>query len=127
MKFIKLLFLIVLLKTIQSCKKENECITEIKFDKNLWAKNQVSDCYRDREKMVNNLLDSHKIKGLKYSEIAKLLGETEIESTSHTKSITYIITTKNDSTIESKYYKNLIISLDKDSIAQSIMLTKMEK
>lgn len=127
MKFIRTLFLLIAIWTIESCQKKVECVTKLKFDKSLWLKNQQKDCYRDREKMLYDLLDNHKIKGLKYPEIVKLLGNSEIESTSHSKSIKYIVTTKNDSTIESKYSKELIIFLNRDSIAESIMVAKSDK
>jgi hypothetical protein len=99
----------------------------MKFDKSLWLKNQQKDCYKDREKMLYNLLDNHKIKGLKYSEIEELLGRVEIVSTSHSKYIIYTVTTKKDTTIEKKYSKELIIFLDRDSIAQSFMVAKRDK
>lgn len=127
MKFISTLFFLLIILTIQSCQKKVECVTKLKFDKSLWLKNQQKDCYRDREKMLYDLLDNHKIKGLKYSEIVKLLGNSEIESTSHSKFIKYIVTTKNDSTIESKYSKKLIIFLNRDNIAESIMVAKSDK
>lgn len=127
MNFIRTLFLLLIILTIQSCQKKVECIKELKFDKSLWLKNQQKDCYKDREKMLYNLLDNYKIKGLKYTEIEKLLGSTEIVSTSHSKYITYTVTTKKDSTIEQKYSKELIIFLDRDSIAQSYMVAKRDK
>ncbi|WP_296686485.1 hypothetical protein [Flavobacterium sp.] len=127
MKFTKIFFLLLNILIIQSCQKKVECVTKLKFDKSLWLKNQQKDCYKDREKMLYDLLDNHKIKGLKYSEICELLGNSEIESSSHSKHIKYIITTKNDSTIESKFSKELIIFLNKDSIAESIIVAKSDK
>ena len=113
--------------TLCACQKKVECVTKMKFDKSLWLKNQKRDCYRDREKMLYNFLDTHKIKGLKYSEIVKLLGTTEIVSTSHSTHLRYIVTTKKDSTIEKKYSTELLISLDKDSIVQSYMVALRDK
>ncbi|MGV1010849.1 MAG: hypothetical protein ACOYBS_00245 [Flavobacterium sp.] len=110
-----------------SCKKETPCETKIKFDKVRWLKNDSSNCFRDREKMIYDLLNNHKIKGLKYSELSKLLGGTEIISTSHSKHIIYDITTKNDSTIDLKNYKELIISLSNDSVAIGIMVALHDK
>lgn len=127
MKFIRTLFSLLIILIIQSCQKKIECVKELKFDKSLWLKNQQKDCYKDREKMLYNLLDNYKIKGLKYSEIEKLLGSAEIVSTSHSKYITYSVTTKKDSTIDQKYYKELIIFLDRDSIVESIMIAKSDK
>lgn len=127
MNFIKTLFILSSILTIQSCQKKIECVKEMKFDKSLWLKNQQKDCYKDREKMLYDLLDNHKIKGLKYPEIEKLLGSTEIVSTSHSQYITYSVTSKKDSTIEQRYSKELIIFLDKDSIAQSLMIAKSDK
>jgi predicted MarR family transcription regulator len=123
----KILVFLLIISTLLSCQKKVECVTELKFDKSLWLKNQQRDCYRDREKMLYDLLDNHKIKGLKYTEIEKLLGNQEIVSTSHSKYITYTVTTKQDSTIEQKYSKELIIFLDRDSIAQSYMIAKSDK
>ncbi|MEO5775708.1 MAG: hypothetical protein ABIQ27_02315 [Flavobacterium sp.] len=127
MKPKRILFLLLTILMIQACQKKVECVTKLKFDKSLWLKNQQKDCYRDREKMLYDLLDNYKIKGLKYPEIVKLLGNAEIESTSHSKSIKYIVSTENDSTIEQNYYKELIIFLDRDSIAESVMVAKSNK
>ena len=127
MELKKTLFLLLFILTIQACQKKVECVTKLKFDKSLWLKNQQKDCYRDREKMLYDLLDNHKIKGLKYSEIAKLLGSAEIESTSHSKFIKYAVTTKKDSTIDKKYSKELIIFFNRDSIAESIMVAESDK
>jgi hypothetical protein len=127
MKFIRTLFLLSIILTIQACQKKVEYVTKLKFDKSLWLKNQQKDCYRDREKMLYDLLENYKIKGLKYPEIVKLLGNAEIESTSHSKSIKYIVSTKSDSTIEPKYSKELIIFLNRDSIAESVLVSKSEK
>jgi hypothetical protein len=127
MEFKRILFLLLSVLAIKACQKKVECVTKLKFDKSLWLMNQQKDCYRDREKMLYDLLDNHKIKGLKFSEIEKLLGRAEIESTSHSKYIIYTITTKKDSTIEQKYSKELIIFLDRDSIAQSFMVAKRNK
>jgi|GEM_PF-5355340 len=127
MKFKRTPVLLLMILTLYACQKKVECVTKMKFDKSLWLKNQKRDCYRDREKMLYNFLDTHKIKGLKYSEIVKLLGTTEIVSTSHSTHLRYIVTTKKDSTIEKKYSTELLISLDKDSIVQSYMVALRDK
>ena len=127
MKFKRTPVLLLMILTLYACQKKIECVTKMKFDKSLWLKNQKRDCYRDREKMLYNFLDTHKIKGLKYSEIVKLLGTTEIVSTSHSTHLRYIVTTKKDSTIEKKYSTELLISLDKDSIVQSYMVALRDK
>ena len=127
MNFKRTLVLLLTILTFYACQKKVECVTKLKFDKSLWLKNQQKDCYRDREKMLYDFLDTHKIKGLKYSEIVKLLGTTEIVSTSHSTYLKYIVTTKKDSTIEKKYSTELLISLDKDSIAESYMVALRDK
>ena len=127
MKFKRTPVLLLMILTLYACQNKVECVTKMKFDKSLWLKNQKRDCYRDREKMLYNFLDTHKIKGLKYSEIVKLLGTTEIVSTSHSTHLRYIVTTKKDSTIEKKYSTELLISLDKDSIVQSYMVALRDK
>jgi len=127
MKFKRILVLLLIFLTFYACRKKVECVTKLKFDKNLWLKNQKRDCYRDREKMLYDFLDTHKIKGLKYSEIVKLLGTTEIVSTSHSTHLRYIVTTKKDSTIEKKYFTELLISIDSDSIAGNYMVALRDK
>ncbi|WP_412464411.1 hypothetical protein [Flavobacterium mekongense] len=127
MKFKRTPVLLLMILTLYACQKKVECVTKMKFDKSLWLKNLKRDCYRDREKMLYNFLDTHKIKGLKYSEIVNLLGTTEIVSTSHSTHLRYIVTTKKDSTIEKKYSTELLISLDKDSIVQSYMVALRDK
>ena len=127
MKFKRTSVLLFMILTLCACQKKVKCVTKMKFDKSLWLKNQKRDCYRDREKMLYDFLDTHKIKGLKYSEIEKLLGSEKIETTSHSKYIIYTVTTKKDSTIDQKYSKELIIFLDRDSIAQSYMVSLRDK
>lgn len=127
MEFKRIVFLLLSVLAIQACQKKVECVTKLKFDKRLWLSNQQKDCYRDREKMLYDLLDNHKIKGLKYSEIEKLLGNVEIESTSHSKYVKYSITSEKDLTIDQRYSKELIIFLDRDSIAQSFMVANHDK
>ena len=45
------------------------------FDKNLWCKTGDLGSFPGRELMVNDLIENHKYKGLKYRELISMLGE----------------------------------------------------
>ena len=63
MNFIKTLFILSSILTIQSCQKKIECVKEMKFDKSLWLKKSAERLLQRQKK--DNLLDNHKIKDLK--------------------------------------------------------------
>jgi hypothetical protein len=103
------------------------CNSDIKFDKTGWNQKGDLNNYPNREKMLNDLMENHKIKGLKYSELVNLLGEPEIEKTSENITAYYNIATEYGLDIDPVYIKNLVISLSIDSTAQSCIVTNWKK
>lgn len=103
------------------------CNSNAKFEKMGWNQKGDLNSYPNREKMLNDLMENHKIKGLKYSELVNLLGEPEINKTSESLTAFYNIQTEYGSDIDPVYIKNLEISLSIDSVAQSCIVTNWKK
>jgi hypothetical protein len=88
--------------------------TDVKFDKTQW--NEVGDLqsHTNREDMLNDLIEHHKIKGLTYHQLIDSLGQpANYEDT--TDSIYYDIVV-NYGYLDPKSGKYLAIGFNKDSI-----------
>lgn len=122
MKNIKLTFILLCFSLVSfSCKRD------IRFEKSGWNQKGDLNSYPNRERMLNDLMENYKIKGLKYSELVNLLGEPEIETTSKSISANYNIVTDYGSDIDPVYVKTLVISLNIDSVAQSCTVLNWKK
>jgi hypothetical protein len=88
------------------------CNRNKKFDKQQWAYTDGID-YPLRDKMVNDLVDNHPLKGLKYSQVIQLLGYPQGND-----SISFYYQIENTYTNTGKrdQLKKLIFYMGKDSI-----------
>lgn len=114
MTTIKIL-LVLLVSGLISCNN----ITRMKFDKSGWnSKNDI--VYDYRENMLNDLIENHKVTGLKYSDLIDLLGPPDSKdsvSISYQISIDY-------GTIDPVAGKDFILRYNKDSIIESFKVNE---
>ena len=103
------------------------CNSEIKFEEKGWNEKADLNSYPNRQKMLNDLMKNHKIKGLKFSELKNLLGKPKIKNTSESITAFYNIETEYGNDIDPVYIKNLEISLNIDSVAQNYIVTNWRK
>lgn len=113
MNNLKLTFILLTISLVLfSCKRD------LKFEKSGWNQKDDVNCYLNRERMLNDLMKNHKIKGLKYTELVNLLGEPEIKTTSENITASYNLVTKYGNDIDPIYSEDLVIGLSPDSITQ---------
>ncbi|MBD1366902.1 hypothetical protein IDJ77_24035 [Mucilaginibacter sp. ZT4R22] len=108
MRKIVLIWLVFLLT---SCV---ESTSKRKFNKTAWGEKIDWDFYQ-REPMLDDLLQHHQIKGLTRKQLIDSLGEPA--NYDDTTAMYYEIVTDFGSDIDPVYTKNLVIYLNKDSIA----------
>ncbi|WP_412464412.1 hypothetical protein [Flavobacterium mekongense] len=102
------------------------CENSLKFDKSGWLQKDDPDGYKNRESMLKDLLENHKIKGLKYSELIDLLGSPENYADEKTNTITYNIVIDYGFNIDPVYIKNLEIKFSKDSIVENYKIVEIK-
>jgi len=110
--------LIGVLISVSGCKN----FGQIKFDKAKW-----NEDYQDgfppkaRNKMVNDLVENHKLKGLKYWEVIELLGEPIAKDSS---TFSYEVVIKYDGlfAIDPTYVKSLVFYFSKDSTITDVKI-----
>jgi len=93
---------------------------ESKFNKVQWAEFDDSNGgeYPHREKMLNDLVENHKLKGLTYRQLVDSLGAPgKFDNDDDT--VRYEIITKFESDIDPTYGKNLNLTLGADSVVTS--------
>lgn len=74
--------------------------------------------------MVNDLYNSHRVEGLRYSKVVKLLGPPQ--SIEFGK-VAYLVTLKYGKGIYPEYAKNFVINFDKDTVATSAEIQEEKK
>ena len=98
-----------------------------KFDKTAWNYTGVDTGdpieYPNRDKMVNDLLENQKIKGLNKKQVFNLLGETEIKNNR----ISYKILTDFGWDIDPIHTKYLEIKFNQEGIVKSVEIIEWEK
>ncbi len=109
------IFLVIFVSGLISCDN----ITRMKFDKSGWnSKNDI--VYDYRENMLLDLIENHKVTGLKYSDLIDLLGPPDSKdsvSISYQISIDY-------GTIDPVAGKDFILRYNKDSIIESFKVNE---
>ncbi|OYU78902.1 MAG: hypothetical protein CFE23_16475 [Flavobacterium sp. BFFFF1] len=108
--------LIFFLIFLVSCKE--------KFEKSKWLFKSDME-YPYRNKIVDDLVENQKLKGLTYSKIIELLGTTNGES--EPGKLTYDIETDYGMDIDPVYNKYLEINFTKDSIVKSFKIVEWKK
>ncbi|MFI5136911.1 MAG: hypothetical protein ACHQIM_03730 [Sphingobacteriales bacterium] len=87
----------------------------IKFNKSQWDSIGDIQSHPNREIMLEDLIEHHKIKGLTYHELIDSLGEPE--NYGHTKDSIYYDIVVNYGYLDPKSGKYLAVGFNKDSIA----------
>lgn len=100
------------------------CDNHIKFEKSGWLQRDDPDGYANRENMLKDLLENHKIKGLKYSELIDLLGPPENYANKKPNIISYNIVLDYEHDIDPVYTKDLDVEFSKDSIVKDYKLVE---
>jgi len=93
------------------------CNGDIKFDRGGW--DRVDDPLYPpalRERMLDDLLNNHKLIGLKYSQLEKLIG---IPDSKDSNFVYYRVVVDYGHNIDPVYTKNLMFQLSKDSLITS--------
>ena len=117
MKYIILMVILILVS----------CNSDKKFDKIQWLECSDLGQYPKRNRLVNDLLENHKIKGLSYKQVIDLIGEPEKNITGENNEIHYQILIEYGSDIDPIYTKTLILKLDKDSSITSFKVNEWKK
>jgi hypothetical protein len=108
------LFLSLILLTFFGCKQ--------KFSKVGWNDGD-GVFYANRDAMLDDLLETHPLKGLTYHQLVNLLGEP---MKNDSLKVFYEIKVKYD-VIDPVYSKDLICSLNKDSIITKVEIKEWKK
>ncbi len=117
MKYLTILFVLF----ISSCSFNQE-----KYNKQKWNLKDDVGYYSYRDPMLKDLLENHKLKGLNISELENLFGKIEIDSLNK-KEIVFNVVVDFGSDIDPVHTKNLIIILDKNSIAKDYKIIEWNK
>ena len=105
----------------------SSCNNEIKFDKVKWdEKPDLVFTPPYRKKMLKDLTTNHKLVGLKYLEIIRLLGAPNFQD-SATASFGYDIIINYDSDVDPIYTKTLNFTISKDSVIISFKVNEWKK
>ncbi len=99
------------------------CVSNTKFNKEQWHIRDDMGGTPYRDKMANDLLQSHKTIGLKYSELIDLLGSPE----SVNKDTIYYETFLHWDMIDPNYIEGVEFIINKDSIIIANRTTKWQK
>ena len=114
--------LLISLLTLLSCR---EIIFKQSFDKQKWDARDDWD-YPERNSMVDDLVQNHKIKGLKYKQLIALLNEPQGNGDDFL-SVYYQIIVDYGWDIDPVYTKNLEITFNKDSIVNSVTIKEWKR
>lgn len=96
------------------------CRNDIKFNKAGWNKyDEPAFPPPDRSKMLNDLIEHHKLKGLRYQELINLLGEPNV---SDSVGMQYDIEIKYGGNIDPEYVKGLYFTFSKDSVITNFQI-----
>lgn len=111
--------LIIVLFFLTSCKRE------IPFEKNRWDETTDPAFPSEyRPQMLNDLVTKHKLTGLSYKQLIKLLGSPENEETNL---IVYKIIIDYGMDIDPVYSEDLLFTYSKDSIITSFHIREWKK
>ena len=102
----KILFIAIGVLLLFSCNTT-------KFEKAIWCKDDGMDEYADRNRMIDDLLQNHKIKGLSYAQLVDSLCEP---SGMENDNVAYYNILIKYGVIDPVYVKTLIVIMNKDSI-----------
>lgn len=116
----KLIVLIISLLSILSCKQDQ------KFDKAAWSEKGDLGIFPNRNKMLNDLMKNHQLKGLTHKQLVELLGEPEEYSDTEPNTAYYNVVTDYGRDIDPVCTKNLKIKLNGDSIVTDVNIYEIK-
>jgi len=99
----------------------------IKFEKTGWMDQSDVGIYPNREKMLNDLTENNKLKGLTYRELIEKIGPDENYKQGYDTCIFYSIVTDYGWDIDPVYTKDLVFKLNKDSIVVDYKINEWKK
>ncbi len=103
-----IIFLIAII--LISCEQK-----QVKFEQNKWKTRNDID-YNHREFMIQDLKDHYLKPGIKYNEVAKLLGENYNERSGDSIQLQYEIYTDFGTDIDPVETKTFIVNFNSDSV-----------
>lgn len=116
----KMIFLLITLALIA-------CENNSTFNKSGWLQKKEPVGYKYRANMLKDLIENHKIKGIKYSELIDLLGAPENYADEKSNTITYSIVVEYGFNIDPVYSKDLEIYFTKDSIVTNYKIVEWNR
>lgn len=102
------------------------CNCDRKFDKRFWQQKGDLDIYPKREKMLNDLVNNHQLKGLTYKQVIDLLGKPERYSDEEPNTATYNIVTDYGLDIDPVYLKHLEVKFSSDSFVTDVNIREIK-
>jgi hypothetical protein len=102
------------------------CNQTQKFDKSAWKERGDLNIYPNRDKMLEDLMNHHQLKGLTYKQVIELLGEPEKYSDEKPNTATYNIVTDYGKDIDPVYIKNLEVKFSTDSIVTDVTTNEIK-
>lgn len=109
MRKIKLTVFFCFILVLFACKNT-------KFEKAGWEYQGDLGMYPNREKMLKDLIENHKLKGLTYRELIAKIGPDQNFRSGYDTCIFYSIVTYYGRDIDPLFTKNLVFKFNKDSI-----------
>jgi hypothetical protein len=100
------------------------CSKDIPFENVKWLEKDEVD-YPYRHRMIDDLLENHRLQGLSYRQLTELLGQPEKYDTKE--KIIYDIEQEYGTDIDPVYVKYLAFTLDKDSVVIDYELKEFKK
>lgn len=101
------------------------CTNNQKFDQIAWSEKGDLGIYPNREKMLEDLMNNHKLKGLTYKQLIDMLGEPEKYSDEEPNTATYNIVTDYGGNIDPVYIKNLEVKFSVDSVVKNVNINEI--
>lgn len=98
-----------------------------KFDKAKWQQESDIGQFPYREKMVNDLVVNHKLKGLTYNQVIDLIGEPQKNLVVEKNKINYPIIVEYENDIDPVYTKTLVITINDDSLVSTFQIDEWKK
>ena len=101
------------------------CNEKPKFNKTEWNIKGDLKSYPNREKMLFDLTENNKLKGLTYKELVEKVGEP-LQSTNEPNKIFYNIETKYGNDIDPIFVKILEFEFNKDNLVTNFKITEFK-
>jgi len=101
---------------------------QMKYNKKKWNEGSWEmEQFEFRDKMLDDLLETHQLKGKSLEELDKLFGDFRIDTFENDAKICFDIVTDYGWDIDPVYTKDLILSLGKDSLVCKVEVIEWKK